>query len=44
VMLDTDAKTATFRRVEYDIDATVAKIYEVPDLSNALGDRLRHGR
>lgn len=44
VIIDTDASSVTFRRVEYDIDTTVAKIYSVPDLSNALGDRLRHGR
>ncbi|MGD0897286.1 MAG: metallophosphoesterase family protein [Thermoguttaceae bacterium] len=33
-----------FRRVEYPIEATIAKIYEVPDLDNFLGDRLRDGR
>lgn len=44
VILDTDAMTLTYRRVEYDIDATVAKIYAIPDLNNGLGDRLRHGR
>jgi diadenosine tetraphosphatase ApaH/serine/threonine PP2A family protein phosphatase len=33
-----------FRRVEYDIEATVRKIYEVPELSDFLGDRLREGR
>jgi diadenosine tetraphosphatase ApaH/serine/threonine PP2A family protein phosphatase len=42
VLLDGD--TIRFRRVEYDIDATVAKIYKVPDLDNFLGDRLREGR
>jgi diadenosine tetraphosphatase ApaH/serine/threonine PP2A family protein phosphatase len=34
----------TFRRVEYDVDATVAKIYAIPELDNFLGDRLREGR
>jgi diadenosine tetraphosphatase ApaH/serine/threonine PP2A family protein phosphatase len=42
VMLDGD--TIRFRRLEYDIDTTVRKIYEVPDLDNFLGDRLREGR
>jgi len=43
VILDTDANTLTFRRVEYDIEATAAKIYNEPDLDNALGDRLKRG-
>ena len=34
----------TFRRVEYDKEATIAKIYAVPELDNFLGDRLRDGR
>lgn len=33
-----------WHRVPYDVDATVAKIYDVPDLDNFLGDRLREGR
>jgi diadenosine tetraphosphatase ApaH/serine/threonine PP2A family protein phosphatase len=33
-----------FRRVEYDIEKTIAKIYSIPDLDNFLGDRLRDGR
>ncbi len=33
-----------FRRVEYDLDKTVKKIYDIPDLDNFLGDRLREGR
>jgi diadenosine tetraphosphatase ApaH/serine/threonine PP2A family protein phosphatase len=33
-----------FRRVDYPIDKTIAKIYEVPELDNFLGDRLRDGR
>ncbi|MSR30215.1 MAG: metallophosphoesterase [Gemmataceae bacterium] len=36
--------TIKYRRVEYEIDATVHKIYGVPDLENFLGDRLREGR
>ena len=35
--------TIRYRRVEYDIDTTVKKIYAIPDLENFLGDRLRDG-
>jgi predicted phosphodiesterase len=42
VMLDDD--TIRYRRVEYDIDTTIKKIYSIPDLENFLGDRLREGR
>lgn len=42
ILLDND--TITFRRVEYDIDTTIKKIYAIPDLENFLGDRLRDGR
>ena len=34
----------TFRRVDYDVDRTAGKIYDIPDLDNMLGDRLRTGR
>jgi len=34
----------TYRRVEYDVEKTVKKIYDIPDLENFLGDRLREGR
>ena len=44
VVLDTDARTLNFRRVEYEIDRTANKIYDVPDLADGLGDRLKHGR
>ena len=33
-----------FRRVEYPVQKTIEKIYEVPLLDNFLGDRLRDGR
>lgn len=33
-----------FRRVEYNVDETARKIYEIPELDNFLGDRLREGR
>jgi predicted phosphodiesterase len=34
----------TYRRVDYDVDKTAQKIYDIPDLDNMLGDRLRSGR
>jgi diadenosine tetraphosphatase ApaH/serine/threonine PP2A family protein phosphatase len=39
-----DDQTIRFRRVEYDVDTTVNKIYSIPELENFLGDRLRDGR
>src|SRR5262249_41799938 len=42
VLLEND--TIKFRRVEYDVEATIRKIYDTPDLENFLGDRLREGR
>jgi len=42
VMLDGD--TIRYRRIEYDIDTTIQKIHDIPDLDNFLGDRLRDGR
>jgi predicted phosphodiesterase len=33
-----------FRRVEYDVEQTIQRIYEIPELDNFLGDRLRDGR
>ncbi len=44
VILDTDAKTLTYRRVSYDFNKTADKIYTIPDLADALGDRIKHGR
>jgi predicted phosphodiesterase len=41
VLLDGD--TIRYRRIEYDINKTVSKIYAIPDLDNFLGDRLRDG-
>jgi len=43
ITLDDD-DTIRFRRVEYDVDTTVKKIYAIPELENFLGDRLREGR
>ena len=34
----------TFRRVEYNVDATVERIYAIPELDRFLGDRLRDGK
>lgn len=39
-----DEETVEFRRVEYPIDTTVAKIHSIPELDDFLGDRLREGR
>ncbi|MCA9080376.1 MAG: metallophosphoesterase [Planctomycetaceae bacterium] len=36
--------TVTYRRVAYDFEKTIAKIYAIPELDNFLGDRLRDGR
>ena len=33
-----------FHRVEYPFEDTIRKIYDIPDLDNFLGDRLRDGR
>lgn len=37
-------RSVQFFRVEYDFEKTIAKIYQIPDLDNFLGDRLRDGR
>ena len=34
----------TYRRLPYDFEATIQKIYAVPELEPFLGDRLRQGR
>jgi diadenosine tetraphosphatase ApaH/serine/threonine PP2A family protein phosphatase len=39
-----DGNRVRFRRVAYDVEATVKKIYAAPDLDRFLGDRLRQGR
>ncbi|WP_437184875.1 metallophosphoesterase family protein [Planctomicrobium sp. SH668] len=39
-----DDNTVHFKRVEYDLEKTIAKIYAIQDLDNFLGDRLRDGR
>jgi diadenosine tetraphosphatase ApaH/serine/threonine PP2A family protein phosphatase len=42
VVLDDD--TVRFRRVDYPFEKTIQKIYDIPELDNFLGDRLREGR
>jgi diadenosine tetraphosphatase ApaH/serine/threonine PP2A family protein phosphatase len=39
-----DDGVVRFRRVAYALEETVQKIYEIPELDNFLGDRLRDGR
>jgi diadenosine tetraphosphatase ApaH/serine/threonine PP2A family protein phosphatase len=39
-----DGKTIEFRRVEYDVEATIAKIRGIDDLDDFLGERLGDGR
>ncbi|MCH2114365.1 MAG: metallophosphatase family protein [Pirellulales bacterium] len=34
----------TYHRVEYDCDVTANKIYQMPDLDNFFGDRIKEGR
>jgi predicted phosphodiesterase len=34
----------SFRRVEYQVDVTIERIYQTPELERFLGDRLREGR
>ena len=44
VVSDTEEGTVDYHRVEYDVETTRAKIHEVPELDNMLGDRLLTGR
>jgi predicted phosphodiesterase len=37
-------RTVHFKRVPYDFEKTISKIYPIPELDNFLGDRLRDGR
>ncbi|MDG2053510.1 MAG: metallophosphoesterase family protein [Phycisphaerales bacterium] len=39
-----DGESVEFLRLEYDIEAVVEKIYDIAELTNWLGDRLREGR
>ncbi len=44
VILDTDERTVTFVRIEYDVATTRRKILAIPELDNMLGERLMGGR
>ncbi len=44
VILDHDKKRVFFRRIDYDFEITIKKIYAEPELDRMLGDRLRTGR
>ena len=44
VVPDEEEDKIIYRRVEYPVDVTRQKIYEIPDLDNMLGDRLIAGR
>ena len=44
VILDDRKQEIEFRRLEYDFETTIQKIYDIPDLDDMLGDRLRSGR
>jgi diadenosine tetraphosphatase ApaH/serine/threonine PP2A family protein phosphatase len=43
-VLDDIDRVVRFRRVEYPFEQTIRKIYDIPELDNFLGDRLRDGR
>ena len=38
------APKITYRRLPYDFETTIQKIYSIPELEPFLGDRLRQGR
>lgn len=44
VVLDDEENVVYFRRVPYDFETTAQKIYQIPELHDSLGDRLRTGR
>lgn len=44
VIIDQTKKLVQFRRVSYDFETTIKKIYAIEELDNMLGDRLRTGR
>lgn len=39
-----DGNQVQFQRVTYEFEKTIEKIYDIPELDNFLGDRLRDGR
>ncbi|MCA9191380.1 MAG: metallophosphoesterase family protein [Planctomycetales bacterium] len=44
LILDSSAQLIQFRRINYDFESTIRKIYAITDLDDMLGDRLRAGR
>jgi diadenosine tetraphosphatase ApaH/serine/threonine PP2A family protein phosphatase len=44
IVHEDDEPRVEFRRVDYDCEITVQKIYQIASLDNMLGDRLRSGR
>ena len=38
------AEDSIYRRLPYDFETTIQKIYSIPELEPFLGDRLRQGR
>ena len=43
-VLDDESMTVSFHRLAYPFDETAAKIYNISDLNNSLGDRIKAGR
>jgi len=39
-----DGNTITHYRVEYDIETTVKKMYDIPEIDNRLANRLKYGK
>lgn len=39
-----EEEKVTFRRVDYDVETTSQRIYDIPELDNMLGDRIKSGR
>ena len=44
VVWDSEEKSITYRRIDYDRDKTANKIYAIAELADGLGDRLKHGK
>lgn len=44
IVLDSEAKTVQYHRIEYDVETTRRKILAVPELDDMLGNRLISGR
>jgi predicted phosphodiesterase len=44
VVFDDRKQEIEFRRLDYDLEKTIQKIYAIEELDNMLGDRLRSGR